>query len=317
MSGSPLAAPGGGEDFVVDPVEVLLPTTLSPLDLTTLLFGAVAVGSLVALLAAWLASWAQQRSAGRSQAPDPRWPLLMVSAVASTTQLILLLAPQATEGLATALTARQPATLLARLLLLGALALLLRAPVRPPLAAPALSGVLLATAALAAPGLAGVGDLLVGSGLGLVLLVAGAAALSTLGSRPVAHRLGVLAVVVAAAVPVVLAGLPEPAPPYHAERLVTDGMALDITVAPVEPGRNEFHLYAWDEDAAEVDLIRAEVHLDTPQGTQRFELARISPNHHLSYLLELTGPGPWPYRIEVLPADGAAVFVASTIEEVP
>lgn len=312
MSPLLLGAPDQDDGFVVDPIEVLLPTTLGGLDVVALLFGALAAGCVVALLATWLAGWVRERRTATSTTPND--VLLGAAAAASMAQLILLLVPHGPEGLATALTARQPATLLARLLLLAALALLVRSSARSTLATPVLLAVLMTTTVLAAPGLSTVGDLLVGGALGIVLLTVAAAALTALGSRPVARRVGIAAVVVAAAVPVVMVGLPEPPPPYHAERLVSDGIAFDITVAPVEPGRNEFHLYAWDEDAAEVDLVRAEVLLPGTRGIQRFELARVSPNHHLSYLLELTGPAPWPYQLEALSAEGVAISLTSTIE---
>ena len=307
MSGRTLAAPGGGDGFVVDPVEVLLPTTLSGTDVAALLLGAVAAGSLVALLAAWLAGWTPRR----------RRALLIVTAATSAGQLALLLLPFLTEGLLVALTARQPATLLARLLLLVVLTLLPPTTTRPPASSTTLALVLLATVPLAAPGLGSLRDLLIGAALALALLAAGTAVLRARAARRAGSHLVVVAVATTVAAAVVVAGLPEPAPPYHAERLTSGGLALDITVAPVEPGRNEFHLYAWDEQAAEVDLIRAEVLLDTPGGSERFELARISPNHHLSYVLELPGTAPWDYTVEVLPAQGDPVAVTSTIEAVP
>lgn len=346
------------QDAVIDPIEVLRPTTLTTTDLATILVGALAGGATVVLLAFVITRGRPgtpphggqhvERRPSRTRSDPVLSTVLLVAVAATLLELVLAVAP---GGLgAAALTGRLPATLMARVLLLVALALVLRAehvdgsqPSRSlRFVAVGLSVLAAGTVALAAPGLAGASGLLwrgvVVAGLGAIVISA-----SWVLHRLITARATVLAsasaMLLVVAVGLGVAGWPEPAPPYHAERIEADGVLLDLTLAPVQPGRNEFHLYAWDDALREVDLLEVTVSVaaamdggsggaggssgsEPSQGTaladparQDMELLRVSPNHHLSYLLDLPDAPAWAITIHATRASGGSLMATMLVEE--
>lgn len=344
----PAALPVLVQDAVIDPIEVLRPTTLSGTDLATIVAGALAGGATVVLLALTvtrrLPASADQDDdrTRRSRSDAVILTALLAAAVATVIELALVVLPGGIGS--AALTGRVPATLTARLLLLAALALLLQTRRADPagqarnLQAATVGLALLAngTVALAAPGLAGTSGLVWRSVVVAVLWVVVA------GASWVLHRLrpaqaavfpaaAVLTLVVALGLG--LAAWPDPAPPYHAERIDAGGVLLDLTLAPVEPGRNEFHLYAWDAALREVDLQEVTVAVaaasdlvvdraDPPTGSGAADapehgmpLLRVSPNHHLSYMLDLPDADAWTITIHATRADGGSLTAIMLVEE--
>ena len=313
---------------VIDPIEVLRPAASSPQALAASLAGGAAAAGLVAVVAlALLAVVDAHRGRPDATAAVPRWLLLLVAG-ASAAQLALVVLPRPVQELASTLVTRQPGALLARLLLIAVLALVAAqaSTDRPALPSVPLAWLRAVTAALTAAtippataGVASASDLALVGAVVLVLAVVGALGLAWARRRS-APRSGlamVLVIVAVAVVPLVTLAQPDPPPPFHAERLAVDGVSLDITIAPVRPGRNEFHLYAWDANEAEVDLSAAEVLLGRGTPPTRFELLRVSPNHHLSYVLELPEPGPWELTIVAQRSTGGSLRATTSIEESP
>lgn len=304
------------DDFVIDPVEVLLPTTLGSTGQLALIVGVVASLLLLVLLGA-TPSLRSETSVNR---PGTRWRWLLAATVVATGAALGLevaLRPGPID--VTDLLARQPAALTARLVLLGALGLLTGDHARSRSAALTIVGLAAITVPLATSGLTGTAAI-AGTSV-LAVLAIGAVQLTTRWSSPASRRgLALLAAALllsGTAVTVILPALPEPAPPFHAERVAVSGVVLDVTVAPVAAGRNEFHLYAWDDRDREVDLAAVEVRVLHTTDSEPFELLRVSPNHHLSYVLELPAPGPWELRIVAERAGGGSLHADIALEELP
>jgi len=121
---------------------------------------------------------------------------------------------------------------------------------------------------------------------------------------------GRLAPAAAAALLTVLAGgpvatwtTPDAVPPHHQERVAVDGVVLDLTIAPVRAGTNEAHLYAFDADGGPVPV--SDVHLAVAgiSGSEH-AMFEVSPDHHLSYALELPAEPPWTVSFSLTGADG-------------
>lgn len=93
-------------------------------------------------------------------------------------------------------------------------------------------------------------------------------------------------------------------PPYQHQRVVLADAVLDITVAPVAPGRNELHVYAWRSDGAELAVHDLEVTVDGAPSS-RHTLLEVTPNHHLSYVLELPSGEGWTLELTGTTLDGA------------
>lgn len=348
MTGSLLV----GAAPVIDPVEVLLPTSLGAIGQAALAVGTVASVLLVVLLG----TFPPHRSTTTATDQLPArwwWWLLGVTAAAAITALALELSLRPGRFVLGDLAARQPAALAARLVVLAALGLLAGARTRSRL--PWLLGAVLVmtTVPLAATGLAG--PVAIVTTTAVALLAVAAVRLTLLRPaassrapasripRPIALLLS-LTLLATSAATIVVPGWPDPVPPFHAERVVVSDptsdevVALDLTVAPVAPGRNEFHLYAWqtpghvtdrsegetdrgegetDLAAVEVDLAAVELELHHAGEQTTFELLRVSPNHHLSYLLDLPAPGPWELTIVATRTGGGSLVARLYLEELP
>jgi hypothetical protein len=289
----------------VDVVEVLRGTSAGPLLIAAASIGALAAVATVVAVAAWWS--APPAPSGRRLAT---W-LLEAAFATSSLELGLLLLDGARP------TDRWPAVVLVRLVLLLGLAVLPR-PDRPtsagtaatPDAAPAgtwvlaggLSVALLAGSVLGAPTATGAlppgpGGLLAATTAALLLAAVGVTVVRRTASHGGLVALaGPLVLLLVVATPVAFLVAPDRLPPYQQVQLGVDGVALDLTVAPVQPGTNEFHLYAVGPDGrpAAVSDVTVEV-MGTPAS--RHQLFTVSPDHHLSYVLDLPPDPPWVLRI--------------------
>jgi hypothetical protein len=298
----------------VDVVEVLRGTAAGPLLIAA---GAVGVVAAVATAVAVPTWWTAPRT-GSGRRPAA-W-LLELAFAATTIELVLLLLDGA------GLTDRWPAVSVVRLALLLGLAVLPR-PQRPvvappdppgsdrvaraPLLAAGLSLALLATSVLGAPsatGALGTGPRALALAAALVLvLVATTIGVVRLGAARggVAAGVGPLVLLLVVAVPAAVGLAPDRLPPYRQVQLAVEGVALDLTVAPASPGTNEFHLYAFGPDGRPTTVREVSVEVvGTP--TSRHQLFEVSPDHHLSYVLELPPTPPWVLRVRLAGPDGAA-----------
>jgi hypothetical protein len=260
----------------VEVVEVLRGTTAGPVTVLAAGLGALAAAATVVLVATLL-----PRRTRDTGVPAVLW---VVAAVATVLELGVLLL----DGGAP--TDRRPLAAIARLLLLVAGAALRSRPGAS--ARLALGALLLLTVPLGLP-TAGTAPALaiavVATGVAVAVTAAVLAAVSARPAAVLAVGLGALAILAVAAF---TTGGDERLPPYHLERVVAGDHAFDVTVAPVRPGTNELHLYVWDVDgrAAPLTTARAEV-LGAPQTAH--ELFEVTPNHHLSYVLELPPGDVW------------------------
>jgi hypothetical protein len=303
----------------LDVVEVLRGASAGPWLLAAGAVGGVAaVATVVAAVVVW-SGWRRSARGDAAHAASPAATglLLTLALVTSLLEAGLLLADGADP------TGRWVLAVLARVLLLGALLVLHGAgteprapdvPHDPSGAAPhgglgglpggVLTVLLLVTAALGAPTTAAAGQLappatLVVATAGLAWVVLHVAE----GQQRVARSLllGILTAVVA--VPTAVWTTPDPVPPHHQERLVVDGLTLDVTVAPARPGTNEAHLYA--ADAAGQPAPVRDVHLAVVgMAASRHPMFEVSPDHHLSYVLELPPTPPWTVTVTLVGGDG-------------
>jgi hypothetical protein len=251
-------------------VEVVRGTVAGPTALAAVVAWAVAAAAVAVLVAAMTVG------AERRTIIAPTWVL----AVAATLiEIVLLLL----DG---AVTDRRPTAAVARLLLLVVALLADGLPGWPqwPLA-----GLVAATVPLGAPFAGGPGGVAVASMVALAGLGLAAAVLSVAARCDRATTILGLGLIAILAVPAALLAWPDP-PPIHRAQLVVAGTVFDVTVAPVAPGRNELHLYARDDDGNPVDLtnVRAEV-----AGRPAQELFPVTPDHWLSYVLELPPGDRW------------------------
>lgn len=285
--------------------------------------GLVASAALGATAAA-LAGLLVVAASSRWSSPRAGWGLAALTALGAVVELGALLF--AVPDLAAALVDRRIVAGLARLLVIGGIVVLLvaasRGGARDWAGAPrATVGTLAALGLLAVPpGLPQGGG---GAGLAraalltLALAVVVAAAAAVVGRR--APRRGPGAAMVAVALVAGVAGglvvaAPEVAP-SHRERLVAQDLALDLTVAPLRPGPNELHVYAWDALGRPATLEGFRAVVDGPDGSTSFELYAVSPDHYLSYELLLVGVGPWPLELQAI-RDGTTIR-ATTVLEAP
>lgn len=215
-----------------------------------------------------------------------------------------------------AATDRRPLVAVARLLVLAAALTLHRLPPDDPVVARArgpLGIAAWATVALGAPALGSALHVSVAFGVASVaMLVAGL--LLMLLTRRVAAPAAAALTCLFLAVPAAFILAPDRVPPYHEERIVIDDVVLDVTVAPVQPGRNELHLYAWDGSGIPLAVATTSMEL-TGHLETREELFVVSPNHHLSYALMLPQADSWQLRLTVQVAeDGPAVTATLDLE---
>ena len=300
---------------VIEPVEVLRATEPSSWDLAVTVALGVAAVAVVALVVLAL----RQRV---DRARRAVWTVAVVATVLEVTLQFL-----AAGGTVAVLQERRGLAALARLLVLVAVRIL-GAPstastagssedpgtTRPGPGVLALSLVALATVPVAMPAAGGADGLLTALVTTVVLVAAVVAALLiVLRIRP-ATVLGIaLLVLVAGPVAGVLIA-PDPAVDLHAERLIVEGIAFDLTVAPVQPGRNEIHVYTWDEDGAPFPLERIDTVVSSAGGSTTSEMFVVAPNHHLSYALMLPEPGPWEVELSAARTDGALLTLRTTLE---
>lgn len=297
----------------LDVVEVLRGTSAGPwLMAAGAVGGVAAVATVVATVVWWTGAW--QPGPRR---PGPRRPgssdrgrpaatdgVLVVAWLALSTSMLeagLLLVDGADPA------GRWLLAVLARVLLLLALLVLRRAEDARPLPG-ALRGVLalllLVTAGLGAPTTASAGQLTWPAAFVVAIAALVVLVLAVADRRP-GMPLALLTVLVTAAlaVPAAVWTAPDRVPPHHQERVVVDGLTLDLTVAPVRPGTNEAHLYAFDRDGQPAPV--ADVHLAVAEvdgSTHR--MFEVSPDHHLSYVLELPPSPPWTVAFTLVGDDG-------------
>lgn len=285
----------------VDVVEVLRGTSAGPLTVAAGLVGAVAAAATVVLVAVLVTGpWADD--AGRRSSLRVVW---LLAAAATAAELVVLLLDGVGVG------DRRPVVAMARLLLLvagsGALEHLVGSWRWVAVT------LVLVTVPLGLPMVGTAGSLALA-----VAATAGATALVAVVLRVAStHLAGSLALTVGAVAVLVGTfawfGAAEELPPYHLERVRAGSIALDVTVAPVQPGRNELHVYAWHADGREADLDVASAEVAGAPGT-RHELFEVTANHHLSYVLELPGVGPWELVLTAVTDAGEELHATVSLE---
>ena len=121
----------------------------------------------------------------------------------------------------------------------------------------------------------------------------------------VGRRTMLAGLVVLAATAAVLGPLsaPDPVPPHHQERQIADGLTFDLTIAPARPGPNEAHLYAFDATGQPTAVTEVSIAV-VGDPTSDHELFEVSPDHHLSYALELPDAPPWQVVFRASGEDG-------------
>jgi len=122
---------------------------------------------------------------------------------------------------------------------------------------------------------------------------------------PVGRRTMLASLVALAATAAVLGPLsaPDPVPPHHQERQIADGLTFDLTIAPARPGPNEAHLYAFDATGQPTAVTEVSIAV-VGDPTSDHELFEVSPDHHLSYALELPDAPPWQVVFRASGQDG-------------
>jgi hypothetical protein len=115
---------------------------------------------------------------------------------------------------------------------------------------------------------------------------------------------------------------PERVPAHQEVRVLVDDTVIDLTVVPARPGANELHLYAWDRDGNPRALDRTEVRVSDALGGDpgaafgvAHELFVVSPNHHLSYALELPrSRRGWGLELTIDTSDGDQLIATAELE---
>lgn len=281
----------------LDVVEVLLGTATDPaLTTAAVAWGLTAAGGAVGL---------GTGGAGRGPGPDPRphqvtartaWATALVGAVV---QVAMLLAGGAT------LTDRRFSAAVATLLV--AAVLLTRGATTAPVTGERvlLGGAVLVATAAGAPT---AGDplqlLLVAAAIGAAVLLTALLLRTVRTPTARAPALTAVALVLVLGTPAGWLQARPSLPTYQHERVVLGDVVLDITVAPVAPGRNELHLYTWHPDGTELAVHDVEVVVDG-EPLSRHPLLEVTPNHHLSYVLELPPGSGWTLGLTGATLDGS------------
>lgn len=295
----------------MDVVEVLRGTTAGPWLVAAGAAGGVAAVATVVAVVAWWSADARLVPAGAAgRVHDPR--AARVDGVALSLALAV-----ATSVLEAGLLVTDGAgpddrwlvVVGVRLLVLGALLAVHlddrrhRRPVLPSTVRVGLAVVLLGTAALGAPAtalsvrLSWAAAVVVGLlgvvGLGWWVLVRA--------DRVTSATAAVLLTVLLGG-PVAVWSAPDAVPPHHQERVTVEGVVLDLTVAPVRAGTNEAHLYAFDPGGRPVAVSDVHLAVAGVPGSEH-PMFEVSPDHHLSYVLELPGDPPWSVSFTLRGAD--------------
>jgi hypothetical protein len=267
-------------------VEVVRDTVVGPIGLAVGVAWAFAAAAVVVLVATVVAAPDHPR-AGRQA-----WAIALAASLAELGLLLL-------DG---GLTDRRPTASMARVLLLAIVAVTAELPRWAQLL---LAGLLALTVPLGAPQAGDLGGL-----VGAVLLTS-VGVLSGVTVTWVARRRDrwsavlVPGLVAVLAIPAAVVTWPSSVPVHRAQQQVA-GTVLDVTVAPVETGRNELHLYARDTAGRPVELrdVHAEVGNLPPQ-----ELFPVTADHWLSYVLELPPGERWRLTLAGVTADGGELAI--------
>ena len=294
----------------LDVAEVLRETAASGAAVAAVVAGTTAAAAIVV----GVALIAHERRRADPTPPGRTGPAVLGAAatltvLATVVELTLLLLDGA------AITDRRPLVAVARLLVLAAAMELHRLPADDPIATrlPVGLGVAaLATVALGAPTLGSAIGVAVAVAVTLAATLLAAALLALLRPRvaPLAAAVSVIALL---ALPTSWALVPDRVPPHHEERLVIDDVVLDVTVAPLRPGGNEIHLYAWDSDGTPLAVASTAVEVRGHAESRR-EFFVVSPNHHLSYALELPHADVWQLELTSRIVDGPVVDATLDLE---
>lgn len=311
----------------VDIVEVLRGSTAGPLLVAAGAAGGAAAGAALVTVASWLVLG---RDRDRAHARDPQYAgdharvrdpahardharvrVVQVAGVVAllltSAEVVLLLADGAGIG------DRWLTVVLARLLLL--LAFLERDGHRR--ARDLLSVPVLASSLLGAPLAAGASPTpvvlsaavagLAGSALVLRFATRVPLPRRSAASRPapVPATTAILLLLIAFGVGLATLSTPEAVPPHHQERVVVDGLTFDLTIAPARPGPNEAHLYAFDAAGQPTPVREVSIEVEGAPGTAH-ELFEVSPDHHLTYALELPPDSGWRVVFQLTGTDGRA-----------
>jgi hypothetical protein len=294
----------------VEVAEVLRGTTAGPwLVAAGAVGGLAATATAVAVVAWWHGGSGGQSARVGAAGPDRRVDgvdgvtlSLAVALAISAVEAGLLVADGAGVGDRWLVAVAVRLVLLATLLALHRDSSRQRRPV-PRTAGSGLGLLLLVTAALGAPTTVLSGRLWWAAAMLVALFAAIGLVWRILvtGDR-VAPASAVVALTVLFGVPLGMWSAPDAVPPHRQERVVVDGVVLDLTFAPVQAGINEAHLYAFDTRGRPLPV--ADVHLAVVgiPGSSH-PMFEVSPDHHLSYALELPADPPWTVSLTLRGAD--------------
>jgi hypothetical protein len=297
----------------VDVVEVLRGTTAGPRLVAAGAVGGLAATATVVAVVAWWHGGSGQRSARVGAAgPEPRAAgvdgvdgvvlSLAVALASSAVEAGLLVADGAGAG------DRWLVAVAVRLVLLATALAVHRDGRRhqrpvPRTARAGLGLLLLVAAALGAPATALSGRLWWAGAVVVVLLGAVELVWRILvtGER-VAPATVVGALLLLFGVPFGVLSAPDAVPPHHQEQVIVDGVVLDLTFAPVRAGTNEAHLYAFDTRGRPLPVTDVHLAVVGVPGSSH-PMFEVSPDHHLSYVLELPADPPWTVSLSLRGAD--------------
>lgn len=109
--------------------------------------------------------------------------------------------------------------------------------------------------------------------------------------------------------------VPPRAPSPILEHLTIDGTTVDLILSPGDVGRNEFHLYAWEADLQPAELADLVVTVEAGGERTVQPVLAVTPNHYLSYELDLPDPGPWTLELRAVRGDGSDLSVRLALEQ--
>lgn len=295
----------------MDVVEVLRGTTAGPVLVAAGAAGGVAVIATVVAVVVWWHDGAARRGAEvgdswrtqRVPRVDGVTVSLALALATSTLEAGLLVVDGAGTG------DRWLVAVAVRLAVLAAVFTVHRDGIRhqrPALPATVRVGlalVLLVTAALGAPATALSGRLWwAATGVVGLLVLVGVLWGVLVAADRLAPAGAAVALIVLLGAPLAVWSAPDAVPPHHQERVVVDGMVLDLTFAPVQVGTNEAHLYAFDREGRSVPVTDVHLAVAGVPGSEH-PMFEVSPDHHLSYALQLPAGPPWTVSVTLRGAD--------------